>query len=140
MKVVITGVGDDGRSKVVRVVEVDGAPPESGFTSEELLALPAVADAFSDRPRSTPRRPLTCGPGDLSWRLVSYRPEVSIDLHRTDTLDCDLVVRGEIVLGLQAEEIPLGPGDMAVIPGVAHSWRAGVDGCVLSAVLIGLLE
>lgn len=37
-----------------------------------------------------------------------------------------------------SEEVVLNAGDLVLIPGLAHSWRAGPDGCVLSAIMHGL--
>ncbi len=43
-------------------------------------------------------------------------------MHRTDTLDCFTVVRGEIYLVTDTDEVLLRPGDTAVVQGVNHAW------------------
>jgi quercetin dioxygenase-like cupin family protein len=138
MKLVVVGVDADGRSAVTHVEELPREAPDEGFASEEIWAHPAVAGAFADRPRRGEVRQLGFGPGDLSWRLVRYRPGASIGLHRTDTADCDFVMEGQITLGLESGEVRLEAGDLVVLPPLLHAWRAGPQGCVLSAVLFGL--
>ena len=43
-------------------------------------------------------------------------------IHRTDTLDCFVVVRGEIYLVSDTDEVLLRAGDTAVVQGVNHAW------------------
>jgi uncharacterized cupin superfamily protein len=43
-------------------------------------------------------------------------------MHRTDTLDCFVVVRGEIYLVSDSDEVLLRAGDTAVVEGVNHAW------------------
>jgi mannose-6-phosphate isomerase-like protein (cupin superfamily) len=52
-------------------------------------------------------------------------------MHRTDTLDCFVVVRGEICLVSDTDEVLLRAGDTVVVQGVNHAWsnlqRTGPD-------------
>jgi len=43
-------------------------------------------------------------------------------MHRTDTLDCFIVVRGELYLVTDTDEVLLRTGDTAVVQGVNHAW------------------
>jgi quercetin dioxygenase-like cupin family protein len=43
-------------------------------------------------------------------------------MHRTDTLDCFIVVRGELYLVTDTDEVLLRTGDTAVVQGVNHGW------------------
>ena len=43
-------------------------------------------------------------------------------MHRTDTLDCFVVVRGEVYLVTDTDEVLLRTGDTAVVQGVNHAW------------------
>ena len=43
-------------------------------------------------------------------------------MHRTDTLDCFVVVRGEVYLVSDTDEGLLRAGDTAVVQGVNHAW------------------
>jgi hypothetical protein len=42
-------------------------------------------------------------------------------MHRTDTLDCFVVVRGEIYLVTDTDVVKLRAGDTAVVQGVNHA-------------------
>ena len=64
---------------------------------------------------------------------LDYEPNV----HRTDTIDYVLVIRGRLLMRLDKGETELGPGDMVILRGTAHSWRNVGDGtCVVAFVLI----
>ena len=43
-------------------------------------------------------------------------------MHRTDTLDCFVVARGELYLVTDTDEVLLRTGDTAVVQGVNHAW------------------
>ena len=77
-------------------------------------------------------------PTGTAWRVVSLPPAQGFDMHRTDTLDYDVVLSGEITLSLEEGAVTLLPGDMVAIPGVRHSWRAGPEGCVFAVMMVGL--
>ena len=138
MRLVITGAGPDGRSRVERVMELEPAGPGIAFSAAEVWAQPEVLAAFGDRPRSASHRPVDCPPGAMSWRFVRHPPLGSFAIHRTDTVDFDVVMDGQVELGLEDGSIDLRTGDMVIIPGVAHAWRAGPDGCTVSALRLGI--
>lgn len=53
-------------------------------------------------------------------------------MHRTDTLDSITVIRGEIYLVTDTDEILMKPGDTAIIRGVNHGWSNRSDSpCLL---------
>ena len=58
-------------------------------------------------------------------------------MHHTDTLDLQTVLSGSVELVLDDGAHRLDAGDLVVLAGVDHAWRAGPDGARLSAVLIG---
>jgi hypothetical protein len=140
MRLLIIGTDDDGRSAIDRIEALDeGAEGASrGLLSAEVWASASERGALADRPRSAPLRPLDCRPGEVSWRFVHHAPGASIDLHRTDSIDCDTVLGGHVELGLEAGSVLLEPGDLVLIPGLAHRWLAGDEGSTLSVVLVGL--
>ena len=65
---------------------------------------------------------------ELNRKVKQKYPPTDKDLerhptmHRTDTLDCFVVVRGEIYLVSDTDEVLLRAGDMAVVLGVNHAW------------------
>jgi hypothetical protein len=140
MRLIVTGADTEGRSEVQRVEELGSASPQAGtgLIASEVWSSAQVQDALATRPRTGEFRPLPCGPGEISWRFVRHDAGATFGVHRTDTIDCDTVLEGQVSLGLDNGSIDLVPGDLVLIPGVAHSWHAGSEGCTLSVVLIGL--
>jgi mannose-6-phosphate isomerase-like protein (cupin superfamily) len=65
---------------------------------------------------------------ELNQKVKQKYPPTDKDLerhptmHRTDTLDCFVVVRGEIYLVSDTDEVLLRAGDTAVVQGVNHAW------------------
>jgi mannose-6-phosphate isomerase-like protein (cupin superfamily) len=58
-------------------------------------------------------------------------------MHRTDTFDVGIVLRGEIYCILDEEEILLKPFDTVVILGTNHGWsNRGTEPCLLIGVLL----
>jgi len=54
-----------------------------------------------------------------------------------DTLDLETVLTGSVDLLLDDGVHHLEEGDMVVMTGVDHAWKAGPDGCRINAILIG---
>lgn len=78
--------------------------------------------------------------GGSMWRHAVWAPNFSAPMHRTNTLDYDTVLSGEVYLIHEAGETLLQTGDVVVIPGLLHGWRTGDKGCTLGCVMIGLPE
>ena len=134
MRRIITGTDSDGRSCVVREVEL--APPGGGVD---------VKSIFRTRSSPPPARPegrgelmdLGVPPGISHWVVSRWAPHEEEVFHHTDTLDFDLVVDGSIELVLDDGSHRLGAGDCVVVTGVDHAWRAGPEGCTMSVVVVG---
>ncbi|MNR09437.1 Cupin domain protein [compost metagenome] len=57
-------------------------------------------------------------------RIVDMLPGASSPLHRTDSIDYGIVIRGEIELELENEvSKKIGPGQIIVQRGTLHTWR-----------------
>lgn len=69
--------------------------------------------------------------------IVEYGPHAETPIHHTDTLDLETVLDGSVDLILGDGAHQLVAGDMVVMTGVDHSWKAGPQGCRLSAILVG---
>jgi quercetin dioxygenase-like cupin family protein len=72
-------------------------------------------------------------------KMVGHTQEISEadrqrspSMHRTDTLDVIIVVRGEIYLILDEEEILLKPTDTVIVQGTNHGWSNRSDEPALS--------
>jgi mannose-6-phosphate isomerase-like protein (cupin superfamily) len=66
--------------------------------------------------------------GELNRKVKQKYPPTEEDMerhptiHRTDTLVCFVVVRGEIYLVSDTDEVLLRAGDTALVQGVNHAW------------------
>jgi len=157
---VVVGYDRVGRSTVVS----DGPPPlvyrfrgtrasggavlggdEAPAPGEGLLAELWRADGPPD---GTPADPVEgrdmldveCRPGEVKHRYVELGPDRFTPMHRTHTLDCNVVVAGEVDLILEDGPVRLAGGDAVVLPGAVHGWRAGPQGCTMSVTMVGLAE
>jgi hypothetical protein len=160
MRRVITGLDAGGKSMVL----YDGPPQsvfmatkakvdtlEIGNVAEFPAAVPAGQAATADiwetdgpplpdaaDPMATPQ-PFTMEPPGTGLRIRYQSWGAHLDssaMHTTDTLDIDVIIRGEVELLLEeGRSVTLRPGDSVVIPGVAHGWRAGPEGVELVNIM-----
>jgi hypothetical protein len=141
---VITGLDDQGRGCVIRdeVIATDIGRAKAGRDTGTLCLVATTNEAPPnvgfDRPGTFELHDTSCPPGGSKWVIVGWEPNVERTTVRTDTLDYDIVLEGSCELLLETGSVNLGTGDCVVIPGLVHGWRAGPDGVVLSAMLIGL--
>jgi hypothetical protein len=142
MQHVVTGLGPDGRSTVLERRDLS-PPPGDRVVVETVWSTDAL-------PPRVPQSLESQGPpADIgvpqvgsSWLIVKWPPGDDADayMHRSDTLDYDCVLSGQVTLVLEDGEVELNAGDSVVIPGVLHGWRAGPEGCVSSAIVLGLAD
>jgi quercetin dioxygenase-like cupin family protein len=140
MRLVVVGEGEDGRSTVVEVKELfEGDSPGS-----EVLWATHESPPEIPVPRRNPKvdgvevRSAGTEPGGSRWFLVSRPPGGESGMHRGDAINYVATLAGGMTLELEDGEITLGPGDAVVVPGVAHNWRYGSEGCIYTVVLLGL--
>ena len=139
MQVVITGIGPDQRSRVEAIHHPDPpVDPERGIghvalwgTSRWPPTPPFVA------PTSSHHLDIGIESGWTTWRIVRFGPAAATSMHWTDSLDYEVVLSGSLTLDLEEGSVVLEPGDMVLVAGVIHAWRAGPEGCVLAAMLVG---
>ena len=138
MQHVVTGLGPDGRSTVLERRDLSEPPGAQ-----------VVVETIAGTEELPPRLLASlAGQGDAanigvpqvgsSWLIVKWPPNSDAYMHRTDTLDYDVVLSGQLTLVLEDGDVVLDAGDSVVIPGVLHGWRAGPEGCVSSVVLLAL--
>lgn len=136
MRTLITGVDADGKSCVVSQDDLALDQLAPGFA----MGIPYATTTSPPPGRPAGVAPLIdqgIAPGHLRWMVVELGPDSETPMHHTDTLDLQTVLSGSVDLVLDDGTHRLGQGDLVVLAGVDHAWRAGSDGCRLSAVLIG---
>jgi quercetin dioxygenase-like cupin family protein len=136
MRCFITGIDDAGRSWVVRERDVVFADVMPGLAVDALFKtiegpLPSRPDGRGDLVD------LGITPGQCSFSLFRLDAGGQVTVHHTDTVDFGMVIAGAVELVLDDGPHALDTGDCVVMTGVDHAWRAGADGCVLSAISIG---
>jgi quercetin dioxygenase-like cupin family protein len=72
------------------------------------------------------------------FRILDFRPGVEHRMHRTDSVDYLIVMKGEIDMELDnGVEVHLKTGDVMVQKGTIHNWiNRGTETCVIAVILI----
>jgi hypothetical protein len=142
MRRVITGLDEEGRSCVIsdEVIVTDVGRARAGRDKGTLCEVWETSEVppAIERPRAFELLPTNSPPGGTKWLILGWEPNVTRTTVRTNTLDYDTVLEGSCELLLETGVVKLETGDMVLIPGTVHGWRAGPDGVVLQVVLIGL--
>ena len=145
MRVIITGHDAEGQSYIVRDERVTR---ETRFPS---LFSTTGDDPFGPGPESEPRTLYpTDSPrlepevGGANFHFVTL-PPTSADSppgwHRTETIDMNVLLGGELILMLDKEETTLQPGDVVIQRNTNHAWRNPTDEPVYwAAVLVPIRQ
>lgn len=154
---VVTGFAPDGSPTFLS----DGVPPETvaspmGHGLSELLWLRAPATTATDGGEPPagargmfPSRGAAAGrlirfpgypegtPVDDTWLRVPDEDPARPGWHRSETLDLMVIIEGDLILGLDDGEYPLGAGAAVIQRGTRHRWRVvGEQPCTFLSVLI----
>lgn len=138
---VVTGHDENLKSYIVS----DGhggsvRPTRPGHASTMLWCTDRMpVDIISDEDMG--ERKLGTAPPANGTRFTVHEIEPHLDyepnFHRTDTLDYVIVIKGRLLMTLDNDKTELGPGDMVIMRGTAHSWRnVGDETCIVAFVLI----
>jgi hypothetical protein len=141
MKLLITGIDDDGRSAVLVERDVE-APRAESFadvlsTTSESPPPPRPRGKGEFFPADVWAPGLPPKPGMTSWQVLRFVADDTFPVHQTDTIDFDTVLTGSIDLLLDDGDHPLSAGDCVVVTGVDHGWRVGSEGATLAVVMLG---
>jgi quercetin dioxygenase-like cupin family protein len=137
MRILTTGVDAAGHSCALHVDDLTIDPP-----AQEQIRVDIAYDttALPLPPRPPARGPLLdlgVPPEHVKWTLATFPPGFEAPMHHTDTVDLATVLTGDIVLLLDDGEHAVEAGDMVVVAGVDHGWRAGSEGSTLCFLNIG---
>jgi quercetin dioxygenase-like cupin family protein len=131
---VVTGLNAEGRSCVL----FDGPVPQLGPGPGVVWRTETLpADNSGSADTAVPYSMELLHAGGSTLLLVEIPPGMPSFLHATDTIDYLVVIRGEIVIELEAGEARLGPGDFIVDRGVIHAWRNdGPETVIMASVVL----
>jgi mannose-6-phosphate isomerase-like protein (cupin superfamily) len=164
---VVTGHTPEGKSTFImdsparNVMEMKSMPGLALTDLWETASAPARNEGISDAaarpvrleppPRGTILR-IVEFPPDSAWRggadareafesiQAGHAPDTSSSdpmMHRTNTVDYIIVLRGEIHAIMDTGETLLRPGDVLVQRGTIHSWSVrGTEPCIIAAILV----
>ncbi len=136
---VVTGHTAEGRAKVeideIATNVISNRPGASSCVVWSTKGFPVDNDGFTDPTKSAFKTTVENG---TVFRVVSYQPGVSPRNHRTDSIDCAVVMSGEIDMELDdGVMVHLKAGDLLVQRGTIHNWvNHGPDVCNIAFVLI----
>jgi quercetin dioxygenase-like cupin family protein len=136
MRRLITGIDVNGRSCVVSQDDLAMSPVGSDFR----IGIPFATDTAPPvaRPRgSADLIDQALAPGLVRWMVVEYGADACTPMHHTDTLDLETVLSGSVDLVLDDGAHHLEAGDLVVMTGIDHAWKAGPDGCTINVILVG---
>jgi quercetin dioxygenase-like cupin family protein len=136
MRILVTGVDDQGRSCVVEERTPGDPPSAAGITVAHV-----AETASSPPPPRPPGRgelvPIIRGPGIARWSFVEFPPRAATPFHHTDSVDFDVILDGSVDLVLDDGPHRLETGDAVVVNGVDHGWVTHDEACRMSVVVIG---
>jgi hypothetical protein len=136
MRVLMTGVDENGHSCVVEEARPSGHAFESGGITVAPVASSESCPPVARPPGRGALLPVAATPGVARWSFIEFPADVTTAVHHTDSLDFDVVLEGSVDLVLDDGGHRLGPGDGVVIRGVDHGWATHDEGCRMSVVVI----
>ena len=126
MRRIVTGHDAEGRSYVVRDERVSGWNFPNVFRT-------TGDDPFGAGPEPVPRElyptdspQLEPDVGGANFHFVTLPPtppDAPLGWHRTETVDMNVLLGGELVLVLDREEVTVHPGDVVIQRNTMHAWR-----------------
>jgi quercetin dioxygenase-like cupin family protein len=76
-------------------------------------------------------------PMGTRFALIDYPPGTPGRMHRTDTVDYVICLKGRMRMDMDDSSVEMGPGDVLIQQGTNHAWvNVGADTCRLAFVLI----
>ena len=126
MRRIVTGHDAEGKSYVVSDERVSGRNFPNLFRT-------TGDDPFGAGPEPVPRElyptdspqiePAVGGANFVFVTLPPTPPDAPLGWHRTETVDINVLLGGELVLVLDTEEVTVYPGDAVIQRTTMHAWR-----------------
>ena len=144
MRRIVTGHDANGQSYVVSDERVTGGAFPNLFQT-------TGDDPFGPGPERTPRElkptdaeqlePEVGGANFVFVELPPTPPDAELGWHRTETVDINVLLGGELILVLDTEERTLHPGDVVIQRNTMHAWKNPTSAPVYwAAVLVPIRQ
>jgi quercetin dioxygenase-like cupin family protein len=123
---VVTGIDSEGKSCVVSDTRLDQIP---ACQNDPTVIWRTQTFPVNNEGNAEAAVPFDIGVFDSSsfFLLFTAEPGKPSAWHATDSIDYVAVLKGRVVLELEAGGVELAAGDLVVDRGVTHSWRAVGD-------------
>ena len=125
MRRIVTGHDADGKSYVVSDERVTGFAIPNLFktTGDDPFGPGPEGEPRELRPTDTPQiEPEVGGTSFVFVTLPPTQPDAEA-WHRTETVDINVLLGGELILVLEKEEVTLHPGDAVIQRNTMHAWK-----------------
>ena len=135
---VITGHDSNGKA-VVKLDEISKnvITRRPGANSTVIWATDSTPTDLGDDTDISADVTSTVVPNGSVCRISRFDPGVSPRVHRTDSIDYAIVLKGEIDMELDDETVHLKAGDVLVQRGTVHNWiNNGNEPCMIAFILI----
>jgi len=135
---VVTGHDAGGRASVltdeISKNVVERRPGTSACVIWTTESFPVSNDGSEDTSEREVGTTLSNG---TVFRLVEFGPGNTPRVHRTDSIDYAVIMRGEIDMELDDSTVHLKAGDVLVQRGTIHNWvNKGAEPCLIAFILI----
>ena len=145
MRRIVTGHDAEGQSYVVSDERVTGGRVFPNFfktTGDDPFGPGPEPEPRTLYPTDSPRlEPETGGASFQFVTLPPTRPDSPLGWHRTETVDINILLGGELILVLDREEVTLQPGDAVIQRNTMHAWKNPTDAPVYwAAVLVPIRQ
>jgi quercetin dioxygenase-like cupin family protein len=145
MRRIVTGHDAEGQSYVVSDERVTGGrtfPNYFKTTGDDPFGPGPEPEPRTLYPTDSPR--LEPEVGGASFQFVTLPPtppEAPLGWHRTETVDINILLGGELILVLDKEKVTLHPGDAVIQRNTMHAWKNPTDAPVYwAAVLVPIRQ
>ena len=126
MRRIVTGHDAEGKSYIVSDERVAGAAFPNLFktSGDDPFGPGPVGEARELRATDSPRlEPDVGGASFVFVTLPPTRPDAELGWHRTETVDINVLLGGELILVLDKGEVTLHPGDAVIQRNTMHAWK-----------------
>ena len=126
MRRIVTGHDAEGKSYVVSDERVAGFAFPNLFqtTGDDPFGPGPTGESRELRPTDSPQlEPEVGGASFVFVTLPPTRPEAPLGWHRTETVDINVLLGGELILVLDTGEVTLQPGDAVIQRNTMHAWK-----------------